>query len=803
MYTRVVAGQDPTSNENGGPAAPSDISAYGCSPTSGYSVFLLGSSTADSAFLDEGMTKPVVRSASDSYDGAATTVSAGTTLYVPAGVSQARRFSSSNFPTTITARAAMPVLDLQCLTDGVNGDNADGAGWNNTSLAAGSSGYCILYVWDGIAAETPTATPSPTPSPTATPTTVSTTATLTVNFPGLSDTHVYAHKADGVPGAAGGAQSASSTWKSGSAVLTVPKGSYDVRVVHGPTTVILGGIDCSADCTATVPLATLTVNFPGLSDAHTYAHVSDGAPGTYGAQDSSSTWKSGSSTLVLLQAMYDVRVVHGPASVVLDNIDCRAATCSANVPLATLTVNFPGLSDAHSYVHMSDGLPGTYGAQDSSSTWKSNTTSLVILQGVYDVRVVHGPTAVVIDAVDCRAATCVADFPMAKLTVTFPELTDAHTYVHATDGATGSVGAQDSSSTWKSNSATFTLLRNVYDVRVVHGPTTVVLDSIDCRAETCSATAPLASLSVTFPGLTDAHTYVHATDGASGTYGAQDSSSTWKSNSTSFVLLQAIYDLRVVHGPAVTVLDAIDCRAEKCAAEVPLAALSVDFASHSNVHTYVRLDDRAASQAGGAAVTSSTWKTDSTSFVLLRGYYDVLIREGTTDLIVDAVDCSGPKCSASLADGVKPGTEKPTPTPAPVRANVLKSFVSENDGYVTWRIEPDGPADLFVWDSAIAKCEAFGGADCLDITSGGFGSFTSASKEQYLLVYQEFEKTGESCKVENTAEWSTTKDGKRGSVTAAYVCSGAPTMGWPMFAVFLGGAVAAAWVVKRKFEWSR
>ncbi|MBK9545109.1 MAG: hypothetical protein IPO51_04450 [Dehalococcoidia bacterium] len=32
MYTRVAAGKDPNSNENGTAAAPSDISAYGCSP---------------------------------------------------------------------------------------------------------------------------------------------------------------------------------------------------------------------------------------------------------------------------------------------------------------------------------------------------------------------------------------------------------------------------------------------------------------------------------------------------------------------------------------------------------------------------------------------------------------------------------------------------------------------------------------------------------------------------------------------------------------------------------------------------
>lgn len=842
MYTRVAAGQDPTSNENGTPAAPSDIAAYGCSETTGLNFFLLSSSNADSVFLDEGLTNAAQPASTDNGPtGSPTLFSTGDTVYAPGASAQARRFSASTYPTTVTTRAAMPFLDLQCATDGGNSDNADGAGWNAQALGAGTQNYCIAYIWDGVAASTPTATattpatatpapasptatsvpPTATPvkptatataaAPTATPTSSNPNATVTVNFPGLSSVHVYVHSDDGTAGTAGGKQIGSATWKNDTASLSVPKGTYDIRVVSGPAVAIIDAVNCSADCTVNVPLATLSVTFPGLTSAHVYAHMTDGAAGTYGAQAGSSTWKDNSTSLVLLRGVYDVRVVHGPTTVVLDNIDCTSAMCSAAVPLATLTVNFPGMTSVHSYAHQSDGAAGMYGAQDSASTWKDNSTSMVLLQAVYDVRVVHGPMQTVFDAVDCRAATCSVTVPMATLTVNFPGMTSVHTYAHKSDGTPETYGAQDSASTWKDDSTSMTLLQGLYDVRVVHGPMTLVFDDVDCSGTTCVVNVPLAKLTVNFPGLTSAHTYAHKSDGAAGTYGSQDSSSTWKDNGTSMTLLQGVYDVRVVHGPMTTVLDDVDCQQETCTVDVPLAALTVTFPGHNNVHTYVRADDSTAGTASGAQDSSQTWKSNGANFVLLRGMYDVQLVEGSAQYIVDAVDCRGATCSAAMPN--QPAAPAPTATPSPTAAptvtkpaaTVSKTFVSAEDGYVTWRLAPTEAANLVVWDLSATKCEAFGGAECGDIASSGPGSFTGnpTASEQYLLVYQPYEVTGEACKVVNVAEWATSPSGERASVTASYECSGAPTMGWALFGLFAAGAASMAWVVQRKFAWSR
>ena len=68
----------------------------------------------------------------------------------------------------------------------------------------------------------------------------------------------------------------------------------------------------------------------------------------------------------------------------------------------------------------------------------------------------------------------------STLTVEFPGISSVHVYVRVDDGNVGTAtGTLVASTTYQTNSATFVLLTNIYDVVVVKpGPMTEILDSV-------------------------------------------------------------------------------------------------------------------------------------------------------------------------------------------------------------------------------------------------------------------------------------------------------------------------------------
>lgn len=135
-------------------------------------------------------------------------------------------------------------------------------------------------------------------------------------------------------------------------------------------------------------------------------------------------------------------------------------------------------------------------------------------------------------------------------------------------------------------------------------------------------------------------------------------------------------------------------------------------------------------------------------------------------------------------------------------AAVSKTFVAEKDGFVTWRIEPSMAADLQVWDAQAVSCQEFGGAACGGIGAGDYGKFYSDETGQYLLVTQPVAKKGDECTVTNTVEWLAADSRERESTSATYKCSGAATMGWPLFGVLTAGMAGIGIYLHRKHRWA-
>ncbi len=106
--------------------------------------------------------------------------------------------------------------------------------------------------------------------------------------------------------------------------------------------------------------AELTVDFPDLSSVHTEVRLSDGIDGVASGQKvTQKNWRNHQAVIDVPAGIYDINVIKGASSYIVDNVDCRGNTCSVADVVATLTVNFPGLSSVHASVHVPDDIEGS------------------------------------------------------------------------------------------------------------------------------------------------------------------------------------------------------------------------------------------------------------------------------------------------------------------------------------------------------------------------------------------------------------------------------------------------------------
>ncbi|MEO9255650.1 MAG: hypothetical protein ABI305_08930, partial [Tepidiformaceae bacterium] len=142
----------------------------------------------------------------------------------------------------------------------------------------------------------------------------------------------------------------------------------------------------------------------------------------------------------------------------------------------------------------------------------------------------------------------------------------------------------------------------------------------------------------------------------------------------------------------------------------------------------------------------------------------------------------------------------------PKPASIVLEFVSATRDVVTWRIRAIGSGAVAVWGVTANSCKASGAASCDALLKDGAAHFFGkGDKETQLLITQPYKAQGESCTVENTLVYGPTEfESNPRKVSASYKCSGAPTLGWPLLAVFaLIGTSGAWWVHRRSQSWPK
>jgi len=237
------------------------------------------------------------------------------------------------------------------------------------------------------------------------------TATMTVNFPGMRGVHTDARVPDGETGTATGGKVTHANRKTDQAIMTVFPQLYDLRLRKGHSSHIIDNVDCtSGSCTAENFVSTLTVNFPGLSSVHTSVRVADDVPDTAeGGKVVDVNRKRDKAVTAVFPQAYDLLIRKGAGNLVVKNVNCATdtRTCVADDIVATLTVDFPGLTRVHTDARVPDGVDGTAeGGRISFSNHKSQQAVFNILRQVVDVRVRHSHATTIFDNVDCTSGTC-------------------------------------------------------------------------------------------------------------------------------------------------------------------------------------------------------------------------------------------------------------------------------------------------------------------------------------------------------------------------------------------------------------
>jgi hypothetical protein len=234
-------------------------------------------------------------------------------------------------------------------------------------------------------------------------------ATLMVKFPGISTVHTYVRVDDGVAGTATGGDVENRTYQNDETSMVVLKNTYDVVIKKGAKTKIIDAVDCTGEtCLVDDIVATLTVKFPGISTVHTYVKVDDGvADSATGGDVENRTYQNDETSMAVLKNTYDVVVKKGAKTKIIDAVDCTGNTCLVDNIVATLTVNFPGLSNVHTYIKTIDGvLNSATGGDVDNRTYQNYSTTLALLKNHYDVVVKVGTETYIFDDVDCTGNTC-------------------------------------------------------------------------------------------------------------------------------------------------------------------------------------------------------------------------------------------------------------------------------------------------------------------------------------------------------------------------------------------------------------
>lgn len=402
--------------------------------------------------------------------------------------------------------------------------------------------------------------------------------------------------------------------------------------------------------------AKLDISFVGLDGVHISAYRADTGEGLVsGSRLARTTWKKDKASLTVPAEKIDLKLQKGRATYIIDNVDCSSGSCFSDVKPALMTVNFSGMRSIHTDVYADDGQTGNDLRQLHTRTyWKNDSAKIVVFPQTFDVRIRHRKYSRIIDGVDCSTGQCTVETSPKNIDIKFPGLTSVHTDILLSDGVAGVAGGDFiTRSNWKTDQTSVVLQPGIYDLRLRKGKSEIIIDDVDCRSGDCSSGITPALMTVNFPGMRSIHTDVLVDDGQVGNdLSLRHTRMNWKNNRAEILVFPQKFDVQIRHGKLARVIDAVDCSSGQCTVDASPSNLNVKFTGLSSVHTDVMLADGQAGVASGSRITRSYWKSDETNIAVQPGIYDLRLRKGKSELILDNVDCRSGDCTSGITPAV-------------------------------------------------------------------------------------------------------------------------------------------------------
>ncbi len=476
-------------------------------------------------------------------------------------------------------------------------------------------------------------------------------ASLTIHFSGLNGVHSSVRVTDNTNNSATGDVITNKNWQTDIAVIPVLRQIVDLDISKSGSSMIIDDVDCrSGTCVVNNLTAALTVSFPNMSKVNASAHVIDNINNSVtGEKFTSLNSQQDQAVLTVFRQQYDLEVRNSHEVIYVDNVDCRSGTCLVDDLVATMDVNFPGLSGVHSSVRLPDNTDNrAEGTEVANKNWQSDQVQFTLFKKTYDLRISQGDANFIVDNVDCSSGYCLVDNMSTPLTVNFAGISGVSISARVSDNANGTAsGVEVNKKSGQNNQANMVLLPGLYDLHITKGDDSIVLDDIDCRSVSCDVNGITAKMTVNFPGLDSMHTMVYKYDGVGGNVtGTTLFQNKWKKDQTVLTVFKKNYDVSVNREKALPlIVDNVDCTSGLCTVDNLLAVMTIKFPGLNKVHMGVTDPDGQLGIANGVLFTKKTGQKDQAELTVLRRNYDVIIIHNNSDrLVLDNLDCTSGSC---------------------------------------------------------------------------------------------------------------------------------------------------------------